>query len=227
MQASRVFRQIWRINAVLILIGAALAVLGLATLVIEQITSGQGGNSAAPDASLRVQAASGHTLSLGQFELLSDTHFAVAPLLAEAPLGLGSSSETGETHNLLFLDLSSGETFWLLPTHDQELSSQGDLYDPSSPEPRSRLLGSLYLVRPVGSMADAPGRLLLVPPSGRPYLELAVGVTAVRASFVRGPSESTLLLERAGSHALLPIDLLAFTKLPERPVPIPAVAPSQ
>jgi hypothetical protein len=226
MKASQVFRVIWRINAVLILVASGLAALGLAALVIGEMGLTRWGGSAGVDKPLQVQAASGRTLALGQFQIVSGTNIARAYLAAKAPERMASSSGSGETRNILFIDLSSGETSWLFPSHEQELSREEELFAPAPPEPRSTLLATLYLVRPVGSAPEAAGRLFLVSPSGRRTAELAVGVTSVPASFVKSPSEATLLIERSGTHALLPVDLTSFAKQPESSLSIPTLTQS-
>jgi hypothetical protein len=115
MRTSRVFRTIWRLNGVLILLAFVL-VGGMALLAATTSAVWSRPNRAPPAA---VMPVTGEKLFFGSVETVDGSSFVLIPLEARRPgAGFSSgSSHVTETRNLLFYDASSGVAHWLRPDH--------------------------------------------------------------------------------------------------------------
>ncbi len=116
MRTSRLFRTIWRLNGVLILL--AFVLVGGVALVAATSSAvwSRHGNRAAPAA---VMPVTGEKLFFGSIENIDGSSFVLLPLEARrAGVKLSSgSSHVNETRNLLFYDASTGSAHWLRPDH--------------------------------------------------------------------------------------------------------------
>lgn len=116
MNSSRLFRAIWRVNGVLVLLAFVLVIGGTVVAAIASAWSGRHDRAEPPAA---VVAATGEELSFGAVEELQGSSVVVLPLLGRRPSKLDFSSGGGgvATRNLLFYDAGSGAAQWLRPDH--------------------------------------------------------------------------------------------------------------
>ncbi len=132
MNRHRLFRTIWRVNGVLLLLTFVL-LAGTALVAIVSslpIWGGHHGSDEAPAA----ETAEGERLWYGAAEPLEGTTFVVLPLLAREG---GYSSSEAEVRNLLFFDAASGQARWLRPDHRAVVSAHEPLRD--GPPPRDEV----------------------------------------------------------------------------------------
>lgn len=127
MRARRIFRGIWRINGILILL--VFVVAGAAVLV-DAVTS-RFRHRAEPAAiadSPETGSPGGEKLGFGSIDRLEGTPFVVLPLLSRSGDSGSYSSGDGErVRNLLFYDTATGKTRWLRPDHSGVIAERKEL----------------------------------------------------------------------------------------------------
>ncbi len=117
MRASRVFRAIWRLNGVLLLL-TFLLVAGVA--IVGAASFGSSGRRDRPATPAAVLPATGEKLFFGSIEPIEGSAFVVLPLETQRTGGGKLSSAPyapSATRNLLFYDAASGAAHWLRPDH--------------------------------------------------------------------------------------------------------------
>jgi hypothetical protein len=116
MKMARLFRTVWRINGVLVLL-AFLLLLGAALVAaISSVTWRDRGRERTPSV---VVEEKGERLFLGSVQDVEGTSFVLLPLESHLPgskLSSGPSYES-ETRNLLFYDAGTSVSRWLRPDH--------------------------------------------------------------------------------------------------------------
>jgi hypothetical protein len=116
MRASRFFRIVSRVNALLLLAAGVTVLVMLGAFGISEL----GSRTQAAPQPMAVVPERGEALFLGGVEEVDGTPYVVLPLLAgeRSEVGYGSpSSSERERRNLLFHDVDKGASRWLLPTH--------------------------------------------------------------------------------------------------------------
>jgi hypothetical protein len=116
MRTARVFRAIWRVNGVLILV---LLVLVGGTALVAAVSSALSSRRAGGAAPAVVMPATGEKLFFGRIDDVEGSPFVLLPLEARrAVKGMSySSTHEGRTRNLLFYDAATGAAHWLRPDH--------------------------------------------------------------------------------------------------------------
>jgi hypothetical protein len=112
MNATRLFRTVWRVNGVLILgvflLAGGAAAVGLVAAVVSRV----GGDDRVP-----VETEGDEHLAFGLVEQVDGTPHVILPLAARQPGMSYSSDGAAVTRNLLFYDASSHAARWLRPDH--------------------------------------------------------------------------------------------------------------
>lgn len=113
MTTHRIFRLLWRVNAVIVA-GAGLAVIGGS--MILTVVLYLDGRQADPVVKAETPPAVSQKLVFGSFSPIAGTSAVLVPLEQEGGgSGFASSGRTSSvTRNLLFIDLSSGNQRWLI-----------------------------------------------------------------------------------------------------------------
>jgi hypothetical protein len=116
MKTSRLFRTIWRVNGVLLLLTFVVAVGAVVVAAAASITWGRHDGGDPPAA---VEPATGERLFFGSTEEVDGSSLVLLPLEAHGGREAGFSSGGSETltRNLLFYDAATGAAHWLLPGH--------------------------------------------------------------------------------------------------------------
>ncbi|WLT32739.1 hypothetical protein [Geothrix sp. PMB-07] len=156
---SRVFRIVWRINAVALLLLVLLAIVGITSTLVSALFSSSASKQA-PSPNVAPAEAGKPTLRLAQFEQIASTGIIRAELRSPESGSFSIKGGSGTAHNILFIDTADGRSWWLLPNSD--LSIEGDrtialpgtgmdsplgkvynLVDPNNPNMSSILLSDL------------------------------------------------------------------------------------
>jgi hypothetical protein len=220
-RSQRLFRYLWRVNAVLILVAAGAITFGVGALLVAEF-----GNRAAmkreSEAGLAVaDPQADPRLSLAPAILLSGTQVMRAPLMLYRGGGGFSSGGYSETRNFLFVERGDKTARWLLPDNQHVISDNSDIVVDEDDPKAKHILASAALVKPATDQLDvAKGKLLLFDPAGKRIVEVADGVRKIHvASVVNG--EVSLLYERDRRLVLARYDGASLTKLGEEQIDVP------
>jgi len=195
---SKVFRVVWRVNAVGIFLVVVLAVVGLsAALLSELFRSSHRAQAAAPE--VAPHEAGKPELRLGTFVAVEGTSVVRAELVE---MGEGSFSLKGSrttTRNILFVDTSDGKSWWLLPNSDsvianeQEVSITGNGIEAS--------LGKLYSIDSEGAGKTPKADLLFSDPKGTRLVTVAKGGVELDGVFTMSREEVRVVYrDQTGYH---------------------------
>ena len=219
-RSQRVFRYLWRVNAVLILVAAGTVTFGVGTLLVSEFGNrtamkreAEAGIVAGPQADLR--------LSLAPAAILPGTQIMRAPLLSyRAGVGFSSGSYT-ETRNLLFVDPAEKQARWLLPDNQHVISANPDIVVTDDEPKANHLLATAALIKPSTDQLDTEsGRLSLFDPGAKRIVEVADGVRKIHiATVVNG--EVSLLYERDRRLVVARYDGASLAKRGEEQIDVP------
>ena len=208
--SQKVFRTIWRIDSVLILICMLVAVLFLGWALGEEI----GRTFRAPEAKPVVvdNGPGGEQLVLGSSESIAGSTFLRLSLqeARKKVAEFSSGDYSGNTRNFLFVDPKAGSAKWLLPTNEQVLGPPTDIYDKEATEAKRVVVATYVLSRPKGSRGEG-GKLLLFSPSGEKLNQGTEDVSSVHSAAFSG-GDITILYERGGKLAVATFDLATLSK---------------
>jgi hypothetical protein len=130
-RSDRFFTWVWRVNGLVLL---ALGVVGLAGTIALIFNVGLFWSRDRPEQQLTQVAGAdlgAKDLRLADFRPIAGTQFLYAALAPPSEyIGSGSSGGFGLAHNLLFFDMNSKKTHWLLPDNDQVIQSFSFFMDP-------------------------------------------------------------------------------------------------
>jgi hypothetical protein len=220
-KSQKLFRYLWRINAVIILVAAGSIVFGVAVLLAGEFGA-RTARSREAEAGIPVAAAadSNAQLSLGRASLVKGTNIMRADLSLDRGGKGFSSGGYSETRNILFIEPDKKEGRWLLPDNDHIVSENSDI---TEGEDRStkRVIATVALVKSAtGSPETAGGRLLLFDPSGQKIIEVANDVRELHlASLSAG--QLTVLFERNRHLVVATFDPASLAKRAEQEINVP------
>jgi hypothetical protein len=195
-KSQKLFRYLWRINAILILIAASAVTFGVTAIVVGEFWGRTARNREA-EAGIPVAAADSNThLLLGRASVVIGTDVMRADLtLSRGGAGFSSGGGYVETRNVLFIEPGQKEARWLLPDNDHVISESSDITDRIDANTK-RMIATAVLVKPAtGSPETAPGRLLLFDATGKKVVEVASNARDVHLASLSG-GELSILYER-------------------------------
>ena len=198
---SKVFRNIWRVNAVAIFLLVTISVVGLsATLLSGLFRSSHRNQAVSPD--LAPQEPGKPELRLGQFARIGSSNVIRAEL---RQLGEGSFSIKGSrsiSHNVLFVDTTEGKSWWLLPNSNSTIAEEHEMSVTRSGIEIS--LGKVYLIDAGGTENEKQSSLVLADPKGIKQVVVAKGGILVDELITFSAEEARLLYhDQAGYHLAL------------------------
>ncbi len=198
---SKVFRVVWRVNAVGIFLVVVLAVVGLsATLLSELFRSSRRAQVAAPEVVPR--EAGKPELRLGDFMAIEGTQVVHAELME---MGEGSFSLKGSrstSRNILFVDTRDGKSWWLLPHSDSVIAGEQEVAMVENGT--SIPLGRLYSIDSEGPDKKPQTALVLADAKGTRQVTLAKGIVEIDGVFAMGREEIRVLYrDQTGNHLAL------------------------
>jgi hypothetical protein len=220
-RSQRFFRYLWRVNAVLIFIGAAAVASGAGALFVGSLGGLVTGNREPPSGLLVAGPQADPGLFLTEANLLPGTQVMRASLMASSGGGGFSSSGYSDTRNLLFVEAGDKTARWLLPDHQHVITESVDIMADEGDARLKRIVAAAAIVKASGERRDAAtGRLLLCDPAGRRIVVVADGVRKLHvASVLNG--EITLLYERDRRLMVARFDGASLVKRPEEQVEVP------
>ncbi|HXH95560.1 MAG TPA: hypothetical protein VNN25_28545, partial [Thermoanaerobaculia bacterium] len=136
-RTSRFFRQVWRVNALLILVAAAAAAFAVCAFVWSQLEGSLRRQSAETVAPIIPGKPATHELHLGGLVAIDGTSLYRATLSTPADRSGSSFSSGGyssDTRNILVVDGASATSHWLLPTDKELIVFNQDVGNPESKE---------------------------------------------------------------------------------------------
>jgi len=220
-ESQKLFRYLWRINAVLILFAAGAITFGVGALLIGEF-GGRTARSREAEAGIPVAAAadtSAH-LSLGRASVVAGTNVMRADLSLDRGGKGFSSGGYSETRNILFIEPDQKEAHWLLPDNDHIVSDSSDITE-GTDRGSKRLIATAVLVKSTtGSPETDGGRLLLFDASGRKIVEVASAVRELHLTSLTG-GELIMLFERNRRLVVAAFDPGSLTKRREQEIAVP------
>ena len=222
-KTQRFFRYVWRVNAVLILLGTVAICVSIGSLLVSEFLRGQSRHQDASAAPPVVGPESGEQLFLGQLVQVEGTDTLRGELLASVSgSSLGSGGYGSATRNVLFLDVQSKTARWLLQDSRHAISQSIDIRANASEPSESRLIAEALLVKVVGSDAqEDEGTLLLIDPTGSLVTTVARGVRAINHAQLSIDGQITVLYERDRKYVLASFDRASFEKRTEDELSVP------
>jgi len=195
---SKVFRIVWRVNAVGIFLVVGLAVVGLsATLLSELFRSSPGTQAAAPESV--PQEPGKPELRLGSFQRLEGTSVARAELHETGGRSFSLKGSPSATRNILFVDTSDGKSWWLLPDSDSVIAGEQDVSMVESGI--STPLGKLYSIASEGADKKPQTALVFADPKGTRQVTVAKGDVEIDGVFTMSREEARVVYrDQSGYH---------------------------
>lgn len=128
MRSRKFFRYLWNFNAMSLalasVLGIVLLLFGVFFLVSDMFRPRHQTNVVNIDEEIDKS----ETLELGGLERVQGSDSVIVPLFTvQETYGPSSSGPSRSTRNLLFLDTTTEQSFWLLPTHDYLIADRYDL----------------------------------------------------------------------------------------------------
>lgn len=219
-KTNKLFRFIWRVNAILILVASAAVTLGVAAIVWME--SSAFNTTSAPVVGVQD---TGKRLSLAQMTHVAGSNVIRQELVErEASAGFSSSSGYGQTRNFLFVDTKASAARWLLPDDDHVVTEHSDVETRGPAREPGRVLGTFALVKESGPDIEASsGKLLLFDPTGLNVHEVSAGVRDLQAATIDQDGMLTVLLERDRKYVLALFDPVSLEKKHEQELAVPVL----
>lgn len=218
---QKLFRYLWRINAVLILFAAGAITFGAGVLLIGEF-GGRTARSREAEAGIPVAAAADTTahFSLGRASVIAGTNVMRADLSVDRGGKGFSNGGYSETRNILFIEPDQKEAHWLLPDNDHIVSDNSDITE-GTDRISKRLIATGVLVKSTkGSPETTGGRLLLFDASGRKIVEVASDVRELHLTALTG-GELIMLFERNRRLVVAAFEPGSLTKRREQEIVVP------
>ncbi|MGK7924744.1 MAG: hypothetical protein AB4290_05720 [Spirulina sp.] len=230
MDNNKIFRLIWRFNAIVIM-GAgllAIAVLGFAviSILLDVTRPQQRSNIVNIDRESEIE----ENLRFGEFREISGTPYLTLSLNSHQSYDRGFSSfdkETKSTRNILFFHSETEEKHWLLDRNDSLIVSDRLLREPTPANEPSRVLAIMYSV----VKEDTDGNKRLSPrdlqtiafsqPNGLEYRELLTDIERILGYKLVDRDTLVIVYQQAGSAYSAKISLNNFTLTNPTKLPIP------
>ncbi|MGA9040584.1 MAG: hypothetical protein WB421_08625 [Terriglobales bacterium] len=218
-KSQRFFRYVWRINAVLILLAAGAATVGIVAALVSEFGDKMVRHR---EETVGVPVAvdgSSADLSLGRAVIVPGSNVVQIDLsLNRGGKGL-SSGGYAETRNILFIEPGQKSGRWLLPDNDHVIADSTEINDERDAK-GTRTVATAVLVMPASNSAEAGGRLLLFDPTARNIVEAATNVRAIQLAAFSG-GELTVLYERKRHLVLAEFDPQSLARKSEQEIDVP------
>lgn len=220
-RVQRFFRYVWRINAVLILVAAGTITLLVGWYLVQEFST-RAQRSRDEEVGVPVEHANGKLqLSLTRATTVEGTKVMRAQLVRNGEgAKFGSSGDTTEIRNILFIEPGETSARWLLPDNDHVIDESLDAAEEKDTSARQNI-ATAVLVKPLADGREADtGRLLLFDLPGKKIVEVANGVQEIQVASVTG-NELTILYKRDRRLVLAVFDRATFAKQREQQIDVP------
>jgi hypothetical protein len=186
MKVNKLFRYIWRFNAVVILVIGILALtcaIGAFVIFVRNWSERPRYGFLVEDPN---QSSAEKVLRLGYFYRVEGTPYVRAELASDRePSPLESSGGWRQVRNHLFYNMETRQSHWLFPTHGQVVADTREIVENMSVPPSGSVRALVYLVADNGTEKDPPrspkepSALAVSDPTGIRYVVLAQDVTHI------------------------------------------------
>lgn len=211
---SRLFRLVWRINGLALLLLLVLAVLGAGGLLVSGLAR-SAGTQGVPRPNVAPAVEGRPELRLDGFERIPGTDVLRADLRTRDGGSFSSYKGGGSaSHNVLFLDARDGKSWWLLPDSDSEIAAEQavTLQEGQMDAPLAKVFLLRDPARPEGD------RLLLTDPKGLRRAPLAQGDLRLDEVVAFSRDEARVLYHDAVGYHLVTINPTDIAKVRESAV---------
>lgn len=219
-RSQRFFRYVWRINAVLILLAAGAATVGIVAALVSEF-----GDKVVRHREEKVGVPvavddSSADLSLGRAAVVPGSNVVRIDLsLERGGKGLSSGGYT-ETRNILFIEQGQKAGRWLLPDNDHVIDDSTEINDDQNPKGTRTIATAVLVKSATTSPGTAVGKLLLFDPSAKNIVEAASNVRQIRLATLSG-GELTVLYERDRHLVLAEFDPQSLAMRREQEIDVP------
>jgi hypothetical protein len=225
-RSSRFFRQVWRVNALLILVAAAAATFGIGTLIWSQIENNIRRGSAQAVAPVVPGKQTTGELRLGSLSPVEGTTLYRAVLsVPDRSVSFSSGGDSSETRNILVVDSATATSHWVLPT-DKELIVYNEEVSrhETADTPAGRPVATVLLVKTNSPNAEAEeGRLLISDPAATDVRELVAGVRMVYGVSLSATGQIVIMFEQKRTFHMAIVDAGTRRLVSDRIVAVPAL----
>ena len=222
-KSQKVFRFLWRVNAILILVAAGAITFGAGTLLMGQVGASVARRREAESGPLAKGATTDPRLLLGQVSAVPGSSYMRADLVLPRDGEGFSGGGYTETRNVLFIDSAEKGARWLLPDDKHIIVGSFDVMTNEDQSKSKRMVATVALVKTSDSdRQTGKGRLLLFGPSGSPIVEVADGVRALHIAGLSG-EQIHVLYERDGQLVVALFAAASLAKQREQAMTVPAL----
>jgi hypothetical protein len=218
-KSQKIFRYVWRINAILILLAALVITVTVGFFLLQDVWRSAMRRRDA-DVRLSVPDSSRNArLSLSRAALVPGTNVMRAELQGPSEGGKYSSDYGRETRNILFIEPGNKKGRWLLSDNNHFVTDSHDFTEEKNDE--KRVLATAIVVRPTQPSNDsAHGKLVLFEVTGKNVVEIANHVQEIHITSVAG-FELNILFERDHRLVFAAFDARTLAKLREQEIEVP------
>lgn len=146
-RSAKVFRYLWRANAVLILVAVGAITFGVGTLLLAEWGAGAARRREAAAGPLAGRVEGGEELVLGRAEAVPGTNVIRADLVSHHGGSGFSSGGYVESRNTLFLEPGAKEARWLLADDDHIIAQSSDIVTKEQEGKPGRTVATAALVK--------------------------------------------------------------------------------
>jgi len=206
-KSTRFFRAIWRVNAILFLVVAIAAALGVVWLAITQLQDSlRVRQRARVEAKIVVPKGTTDDLTLNGFISVEGTSTLRADLVSRerSEGSYSSSGGSSETRNIFYLDLETSSAHWLLPTNDQRIAYKEDV-SRRAERGEGEPVATVILARALSSESDG-GQLLVANPTATVVKPIAGNVTRVNGQSLTRNGDLAIVFEQARKYHVAIVD---------------------
>ena len=189
-RTQRLFRIVWRVNAIFILVAGEAATFAVVTLAIDLLgccwSSSQ--KTCGSNPTSRGASDTGEQLFLGSVSPVPGTMALRGELQARCRSSSLSSRSGpyGEVRNILFVAGQGRSAHWLLPDNGHVITEQRDIAADDSEQSGKVPVATVVLVKPAHEdLETAEGKLFLLAPSGGNVQTVATGVRQLHTAAVQ------------------------------------------
>lgn len=214
MRATKFFRWVWRINALLIL----LIVAGVGLVIGSEAVSSTRFERRRDDSAVTPVAKQDPQkppLVLSEFYEVEGASLLRARLLRTSGRAIGSIASNYEstTYNILYLDPATGAGRWLLPTHARTLKDETSV----EPEPQ-KPIASAAIVTAEGAES---GDLIVFDRTGTQIVQAAGNVSDIEAVAAPSAAGFSVVFKRGGNYHVAQFAMGPLRKTGEMELRIP------
>ncbi len=231
MEDNKLFKNIWRFNALII---AAVGVLGIIVLlftlfmIVQEITGNKYRSEVVNiDSATNIE----ETFRLGSINHVKGSETVIVPLYSDQSFSLGysGSKSTASTRNLLFSNMASETNSWLLPTNEYLIAEYRLVNESNTWDEEKDVISILYYIVKSDTNKDERltrnDRLILAlsTPEGEQFTEVLEDVDNVLGYDVLDGDIMAVMFNREGKGYTAYINLADFSITKE--FALPSVAP--